>query len=457
MNIFNLFRRAPRKGVTQTGPASVSNIKGRAATLLLRPYQQTGVDFLYRTKRAILADAPGLGKTLMATEATEHPTVISAPAHLADQWYDHITEQYPTEPVFMAAYGDPLSRKSEIENWVEHGGYLIVNPDTWRHTPIPLLAKTLIVDEFHYFRRRSAKRSQLLRAYAHNTPRVYGLTATPAHKDVGDLWHLLHILDPKSFGSYWRFINTYATTFDYGYGTQIRGRKGDLDGLLKPYVLERTYRQVGLQLPPRIEKQVTLRFQRAQQEKYRILKDHYNLERDNKTVRFYDPGTVLHELRKMTLTPEKISAVTQIVNEHKRTGPEPIIIFTHYKETARMFAELYDGICITGDISPTTRREYALTGGTSGAQVRAITQDSLDTGVDLSEARTVIYPEESYIPGQQYQTMTRVQRVRPLSTDNSPVNVYYVYYKQTVDEVIHRKVRSRAASALTVLREALAP
>lgn len=457
-NILDWFKRPPSRGVQAT-PASLPTIEGRAVTMLLREYQQTGVDFLYDTKRGIIADAPGLGKTLQAAEAAVHPTVISAPAHLADQWADFLREQYPTEPVSVAAYGGPLERKKAIEEWTTHRAWLIVNHDMWRSIAIPQIANTVIADEFHHLKGRTAMRSQVFRAYAWKTPRVYGLTATPAHKDLGDLWHQLHILDPEAWPSYFKFIDRFAKTYDYGYGTHILGRKSKnstaLEEALRPYILERTYAQVHLQLPPRIDKDIKLTLPPGERAKYKLLKNDYQqVDASGLLTRHHNPGTVLHELRRMTLTPAKFAAVAQIIDD--TPGTEPIIIFTHYKETARLMAERFDGVAIDGDIPPTKRREYALTGGVSRKRVRAITQDSLDSGVDLSHARTVIYPEESYIAGQQYQTMTRVQRVRPATTDNAPVNVYYVYYKGTVDEIIHKKVRARAASALSVLREAFA-
>lgn len=457
MGILDLFRRAPSRGVQAT-PVSVPTIKGRAASMLLRAYQQTGVDFLATHRRAILADAPGLGKTLQATEAAVHPTVITAPAHLADQWGDFLTEQYPDEPVSVAAYGDPLSRKQAIEGWQSHGAWLIVNHDMWRSIAIPRIANTVIADEFHHLKGRNAKRSQVFRAYAWLTPRVYGLTATPAHKDLGDLWHQLYILDPRAFPSYWKFVDKFAKTYDYGYGTKILGRKskdGALERTLKPYLLERTYAQVHLQLPPRIDKNVTLTLPPSDRLKYRKLRDDYQqVSAGGVLTRHLNPGTVLHELRKLTLTEAKFAAIGMVIDDTPRDN-RPIIVFTHYKDTAHQIAARFDGVAIDGDIPPTRRREYALTGGVYRKRVRAITQDSLDSGVDLSEARTVIYAEESYVPGQQYQTTARVQRVRPATTDNAPVNVYYVYYRQTVDEKIHRLVRSRATSALKVLREAL--
>jgi len=76
--------------------------------------------------------------------------------------------------------------------------------------------------------------------------------------------------------------------------------------------------------------------------------------------------------------------------------------------------------------------------------------------VDLSDFRTVVYVEETYVPGQQYQSMSRVIRHRTSEGEDTPVVVYWVRYKQTVDAVVHDTARSRIdGNAMTVLREAL--
>ena len=159
-------------------------------TFQLRPYQSQGVRFLREKKRAILGDAPGLGKTFQAIEAAELPACISAPLSLIDQWVEFITEQYPHHSIHIAAYGDIIKRDAVFKAFEADPNplkWIIVNHDAFRTYYIPEV-KTLIADEFHHFRNREAKRSVGLRQMAHRTENVYGLTATPVFKDIGDLY-----------------------------------------------------------------------------------------------------------------------------------------------------------------------------------------------------------------------------------------------------------------------------
>lgn len=432
----------------------------KARTLKFRPYQVAGRDFLFDNKRAILADAPGLGKTFQAAEAAELPCVISCPLNLVEQWRDFLEQEYDY-PVTVAAYGDVIKRDAKYNEFAAKGGWLIVNHDSWRQL-VPPAAKTVIVDEFHHFRNREARRSVGLRIYAHKTERVYGLTATPVFKDIGDLYHLLHIVakDNPNWRNYQQFLYKYAITDATGYGqrvVRVRSMR-QVERDTEPYILARTYATVGMYLPERIDKHVVLHMKDEDRKRYAKLRDYYRLEVENEPdERFFNAGAVLHALRQLTVTKEKIDAVKQIIDD--TPGEAPIIVFCWYRSTAAVLAKALDAAEITGAVSPAERRDLA--NGMEGQRVRVVTMQSLSEGVDLSDSRTVIYVEETYVPGQQYQSLTRVLRFR---TDRSltaeearePVVAYWVRYNGTVDSVVHRTARDRVnGNAMTVLREAV--
>jgi superfamily II DNA or RNA helicase len=435
----------------------------RAATLTLRPYQEEGVRFLQGgSQRRMLTDAPGLGKTLMATEAAVLPCVVTCPLYLVEQWSEFLRIQYPNDLVHVAAYGDIIKRTEGIKAFSEQGGWLIVNHDAWRRLYIPTAA-TVIADEVHHFRNRDAQRSKGFKAYATLTSRVIGLTATPVYKDIGDLWHLLNILDPKAFSSYWRFIDRIAVVADWGYGNQIVRMRDPklLDKILEPYFLGRTYRDVGMQLPQRIDKHITLNMPKPDQVVYNKLRDFYRLEVEGEPDKiFWNAGAALHELRKLTVTKEKLDTVVDLAEYAHKSTRAPVVIFVWYRETAHRVADYLNAklghgkpcaVAVTGEDKPVERRRLA----TSGPTYRVLTQQSVSEGVDASDARTVLYVEETYVPGQQYQALSRVIRKRH-NDDPTPVVVYWLRYLKTVDSVVHNTARSRlTGNALTVLREAL--
>lgn len=429
-------------------------LPAKARTFKRRQYQHEDIEWLIEQKRGILAHAPGLGKTFQACEAAELPMIVSCPTNLVGQWAEFIQDQYPAWKVVVAAYGDFIKRDKAMRQPFD---VLIVNHDMYSRFYMPNCS-TLVVDEFHHFRHRETQRSKGLREHAKRTPRLYGLTATPVFKDVGDLWHQLHLLDPVKWRYYNPFIEQFAYTTNQGWGNKVIKIRNEplLKQQLKPYVRERTYKEVGMFLPDRIDKDVILTLDPDfKKNVYDKLRDFYRLELEgqDEPTRFTNAGAVLHALRKLLVTDEKLAAVKEIVLDVPDS--DPVIVFCWYRDTAAKVAETCDGIEITGADTPAERRNLALTGGPQRKQVRVATMASLSEGVDLSAARTVIFIEESYVPGQNYQAMTRVQRFSTTG-DQRPVVAYWVRYKGTVDEVVHTTSRSRVSgNAMQVLREAL--
>lgn len=434
----------------------------RAVNMEPRPYQvdadptKGGIAYLYHKKRAILGDEPGMGKTWQACEAAVLPCIVICQKYLAPKWEAFLCEQYPTDRVVNAAKGAFLKRAEALEQPFD---WLIVNHDMLQKYFLPYV-KTVIVDEIHHFRHETAKKSKNLYKLTRRTERVYGLSATVVYKDIGDLYHQLKCieLDDTKFTSYFAFINRYAVTSNFGYGTQIlrvRSREA-IDRLVGQYMLARTCKEVGLQMPRRVDKHITMKLEGDALKRYRKLRDDYQIElEDGETKRFFNAGAALHELRKMTVTPEKIEAVRDIIDSTPGNGP--VLLFVWYKDTAQKFADALDGVIVTGDIDPDKREMIAATGGIARKRVRVCTLESLSEGADLSMIRTVIVPEGTYIPGKIYQAVRRVQRAaRAEDTNLDTIIMYWVRYTNTVDEVVYKTSQRRTAgNALNVMLEAL--
>lgn len=406
----------------------------------LRDYQVEGAAFLVAKKRAFLADAPGLGKTLQSALAARPygKTLIVCPTYLVEQWADILSEQWPDDVVNVAR-GDALKRHKAL---TEDAKWYIMNTEALR-TYYPPDVNTVIFDEAHYLRTRTAKQSQHAALLAARVERVYMLSATPIYRDTSDLWHLLHILDPKNWTSYWQFIDRFCNLLHTGYGERVVSTKNRdlLEWWLDQYLLGRTYKDVEMQLPDMIEKSVVLEETVDFYKRYTRLRDNYIIDE----IPLESAAAVLHELRRMTVTPMKLAAIKQIVADIPEG--QPVVIFCWYRDTAAALGLEFDVTPLTGDIAPNERMKAA-----KASRVRIATLAALSEGVDLSDARTIIIVEYDYTPGRMYQATSRVRRY---SHDSSPVLLYSVRTKKTVDEVVYRAVQARISSAHRILREAL--
>lgn len=420
-----------------------------------RPYEIDGAAWLHHTKRGILADDAGLGKTVQAMMAAERPIMVTCPSYLANQWEEVIKQEYPNDSVSNAAFGNRMQRHRALTGSTKLStlvgpsvfDWTIVSNDMHRGYYLPD-ATTWIIDEAHHFRNQEAERTKEAYNYAERVERIYALTATPVYKDVTNLWSLLHMMDPKKYSSYWRFFQEYAkTTGDTGWGSQkVIGiwNPKKLERELEDYMLRRTYKDAGLFLPDMIEKDIVVEFDPATRKLYKDVKDNYVYE----DIPLTSQGAVLHTLRRVTVN-TKIDAVQRIIEDNPA---QPTLVYSWYQDSAEDCALAIDGTYISGAThSPEDRKQAALDSIAQGKPVVA-TIASMAEGVDLSMCKQLIYIEEDYVPGSMYQSERRTKR---WSEDERPILAYYVRVAKTVDGDVHHAVTSRRGSASTVLRDAL--
>lgn len=407
-----------------------------------RPYQLDGITFLRRKQRAMIADAPGAGKTLQASEAARYSSsiMIVCPTYLTDQWFDFIHEQYPTDSISMAS-GTRKQRDAALNH---NAKWTIVNTEMLRTYELPY-KETVIIDESHHVRNREAAVSKAALEYCKHVHNVYLLTGTPIVKEADDYFMQLRIIDPNTFSSYARFVSTYCSFSMTSWGYQVTGvrNRALLKDLLSKYVMGRDYKDIGLQLPALIETIVPVRLTNEHYDMYKSIKNMYTYE----DINFTNALQVLHALRMITsLAPEKQQRAIDMAAELPNC-----VVFTWYRQAARTIAaelsKLHPDakvVHINGDTPPSERKELA-----QSAQYVVATMDSLSEGVDLSHIRSCVFFEEWYTYGVMHQALTRLQRYRPDGSEE-PVNCYYVQARSTVDELIHQTQMRRTDTAVSV-------
>ena len=135
---------------------------------------------------AVLADAPGLGKSYVAMAVAlmrDEPFTLVVPAVLVNQWtqlcrrFDVTPEIRTHEGLSRQFIGQRPSPRLSLGDFMSH-----------RQSRCPLI----IVDEAHHYRNPATRRYRALAELAIGA-RVLLVTATPVHNRIGDLVHLLRL------------------------------------------------------------------------------------------------------------------------------------------------------------------------------------------------------------------------------------------------------------------------
>ncbi len=475
------------------------------STFVLRPFQVEDVAWLRATKRGLVTHAPGLGKTAVSAYAADTPVLVVCPNYLTVMWYQWLTSTDEaslirnngnvvanvsgTVALARGTFADKLSTLRSEADWV------VINVEalgTHSSFMVDLAVRnwwsTIIFDESHHLRSHTAKRSRVAVQLARVTPRVYCLTATPIWKEVDDLFNQLQIIHPTLFTSYTHFVNLFCVADKTRFGTKVLGIKKrmlpELEEILSQVRIGRTYAEAGRQLPDMIEKFIKVELPPSLRRNYDQLVTYWRTKLsggdassldDSNSIFLDNFSQVLNTLRLIARWPGKYEAASDIVAEalHGQTAlsnvqyaaeltkprsSNRIVVFTWFQDTAETAAREFNAlpnvhaVAITGKLKIDERRAQALN---KHNNVICATIASLSEGIDLSDARTVIFLEEYWTPGSTYQALSRVRRERNLESNEEPVLVYYVQSANTIDEHIHTVNQRRSGTAKELLKETL--
>jgi SNF2 family DNA or RNA helicase len=287
--------------------AELFNITGKLrGAMRARPFQEVGAAFAARNRYALIADDPGLGKTLQSIgaviEAGIHGLilVVAPKSAVYDTWPREINLWSPGDKiVIVGPHMKPAQRKAVLDKLIATEArvpsgqrtWVIVGPnylrakaqtDSYGHyvydpaTRKPLLKHVgealpqfheiewdaVIVDEAHRYLSGATgnvkKQSGQRQGLGALTIRPHGLrlalSGTPFRGKLHNSWGLANWLRPDLYRAYWSWIDRHFDVLDNGWGKKI-GQAKDEDALyqeLSQFMVRRTKAEVAKDLPPKM-------------------------------------------------------------------------------------------------------------------------------------------------------------------------------------------------------------
>jgi SNF2-related domain/Helicase conserved C-terminal domain len=259
-------------------PALTAAITGleNGGELHLDPVQRGHAEWLGRWRRCILGDPGGNGKTppvireLQLLQATDEgcPALVIAPGSSLLSWARKLAAWAPelrVRVVMGAAGARRAALAAEADVYVIawdnvrlhtrlasyqgqrfvvcnlHGGKtgksvaacemhekeLNVNLDRTGEPVAPRRWKTVIADECHRMANPKSKWSRAVQYLAHHAENFWAVTGTLTNDNVGDLWPVLHAIDPKAWPSRSRYLALWAVEEHNWFGKSYLGLRPD--------------------------------------------------------------------------------------------------------------------------------------------------------------------------------------------------------------------------------------
>lgn len=389
----------------------------------LRRYQVWGVKYILHQGRVLLGDEMGLGKTVQAIASmvslkntgANHFMVI-CPASVLTNWCREIRKMSKLSVIKIHGTG----RKAAFQQWLKTGGVAVTTYETTGFCKIPEEFKftQLVVDEAHYIKNPSARRTENVKEISKHAERLLFMTGTALENKVDEMISLIKILNPRiaSIVSKIAFISS---------APQFRKE-------VAPVYYRRKREDVLTELPELIESKEWCTLGRVEEAEYEtaILSGSYS---DARRVS-WNVNDLKHS--------SKASRLVELVEEAEEDGRK-VIIFSFFLDTIRKVTMLLGNRCtnpITGSVNPRRRQEIidefdkAPAGSVLVAQIQ-----SGGTGLNIQSASVVVICEPQFKPSIENQAISRAYRMG--QTRN--VLVYRLLCENTVDEKITDLLESK--------------
>lgn len=254
-----------------------------------RPYQVAGAAFLAHSRRALLADEAGSGKTIQTlaalVEAGARRVLVFAKRTAlrtvwqaeAERWLEGRVEVFlargtrQEREAVLNAYSIALKDRicilvcnvemMRVRRGIGDDGKTVYDADWPQLFEEPWDAIVLdeshraLVGKSHLSKNITQTRLGAVRLPLAEDGLAIPLSATPYRGKLLNAWGTLNWLRPDIFTSYWRYVESYWEVDTSGFaGARVIGdllpeREDDLDRMLAPYVLRRTKAEIAPWLP----------------------------------------------------------------------------------------------------------------------------------------------------------------------------------------------------------------
>lgn len=465
--------------------------------MTLFPHQIENVEFISEKGRGLIADEMGLGKTISALVCIQAPAVIVCPALLKVNWAREINKWLPELTVTVVGgtkdKPDAAQRRADVvvinyDILHAHAGWIGERPN-----------RTIVADEAHYLKNLDVRWDKASRSHkpAKGSPRravafydiqqgVPGmllLTGTPILNRVRELFPLLHLLDPKEWGSGYKFCMRYcAGHYEFLGRRRIfkcdgRSNMDELHERINGVYMMRHTKEAELKnLPPKSRGSIAVSLSKTYATRYRKARDEFlswlvEQEGEEAVGRALQAEALvkLNKLRAICASGKAEAAVRHIVDHFESTGRPLVVMGVHrdaFELVGRGLDEVNKKVAEAkrkGKMPPIAReiRWDMVVGGQAQSKRQAAIdafqgEGTLDvllysipiaTGTTLTRSSEVLFIERMWRPADQLQAEDRVHRIG----QDQKVQITYLDAEGTIDMKLAHLLMEKSETAAAVI------
>ena len=434
----------------------------------LYPFQKEGIRFAAKAGKAIIADEMGLGKTVQAIGVAElflreglvSSVLVLVPSSLKYQWKCEI-ERFTGGAEVLIVEG---SRTRRREMYSHPATYKIVSYNT-ASNDVRELGKLecdlLIMDEVQRLKNWNTQISRAARRIVSDYSVI--LSGTPLENKLEELYSIVEFADQHALCPYYKFRDECILTDDTGKVIGYRNLNS-VGNRLKDILIRRHKKDVGLQLPERMDQTIFVPMTKEQadiHEEFRsvvarlVLKwrrmrflsetDRRRLMLSLSRMRMVCDSTFVldQESRHDTKVEEAMNIISDVI-EGSEDGK--VVVFSSWERMTRLLAQELDkqGIAyesLHGGV-PSAKRKNMVSDFTGSPDIRVfLSTDTGSTGLNLQAACTVINLDLPWNPAVLEQRVARIYRIG----QQRNIQVINLVSAHTIEESMIAKLKFKAS------------
>lgn len=462
-------------------PEAIKKVSlGSSLKATLRPYQETGVNWLnYLTQLglgACLADDMGLGKTiqvislLLARKKNQTvPSLLIIPTSLLNNWKSEIEKFAPSlKTLILHSSFIKKGELSDLEPQVNKVNAAITTYGTLLRQDW-LLEKSwdlVILDEAQAIKNPNSSQTKKVKQLKAQVR--LALTGTPVENHLSDLWSLFDFISPGLLGDSKQF-KAFTKTLEQREEDQY----GPLRRLVKPYILRRlkTDKSIISDLPDKTEVDVFCNLSKKQASLYsksvndlaKALEDADGIKRRGIILSFLTrlkqicnhPSQLLGDGEydpKKSGKFDRLKTICEEISERQ----EKVLIFTQYREMTKPLAEYMEsifgqrGLVLHGGTSTNNRKKYVDDfQNEDGPPFFILSLKAGGTGLNLTAASHVIHFDRWWNPAVENQATDRAFRIG----QKNNVLVHKFICTGTVEEKVDELIKEKIGISSELLKD----
>ena len=408
-----------------------------------RPFQKAGIAYALEHQNVLIADEPGLGKSIEAlgvinSDDSIKNALIVCPASLKLNWEREARKWLVRDFQISVING---TRKP-----FPPGGVVVINYDIlsgYRRVIDQVEWDVLICDESHMIKNPKSARSKAVIGNWHRDPskriepikakRRLFLTGTPILNKPIELWTTIHSLDPKTWGSWKDYTRKYCDARETRFGLDVSGASNltELQDRLRARIMVRRLKsEVMTELPPKQRQVIVLPSKTSvlkREKKFAATLEAMLAGADIPPVEFESMSKVRHETA-LDKIPDAIDHIKALMEEHQK-----VVVMCHHRDVLEAIAE---GV-----------REFGVV-RLQGGDSEAAKQDAVDrfqndpdvriflgsiraagVGITLTAASLLLFVELDWVPGIMTQAEDRIHRIGAVGS----VLVQHLVFADSID------------------------